>query len=56
MAGDEIDAGTPRRLFDNDAYSWTGYDVTPDGRRIVITEALRPNPRDEIRIILDWSP
>jgi hypothetical protein len=51
--------GKPRQLFKGRfgcTGSPTAYDVSPDGSRFLMTEALDPpsQPVTQLRIVLDW--
>ena len=47
--------GKPRRLFENDV-RWKHYDVTPDGKRFVVADAMPPPPAPtELQLVLNWA-
>jgi serine/threonine-protein kinase len=50
--------GKPRRLFDRPYYRsssfWPNYDVTPDGRRLLMIKGGAPGDSRRINVVLNW--
>src|SRR5579863_179558 len=51
--GSELSPGRPVLLFEDKA-AWTGYDVAPDGRLVVVRDASDKAPATQINVVLNW--
>jgi serine/threonine protein kinase/Tol biopolymer transport system component len=51
--GGELSPGKPVLLFEDKA-AWTGYDVAPDGRLVVVRDATDNAAGTQINVVLHW--
>jgi len=51
--GGELSPGKPILLFEDKA-AWTGYDVAPDGRLVVVRDATDNAAGTQINVVLHW--
>ena len=57
-AGPPISVGTPRRVFEkpynrSDGF-WPNYDVTPDGRRLLMVRSTSRDTPSRVNVVLNW--
>ena len=53
-----MSAGKPRRLLEkryqrSEAF-WPNYDVTPDGKRLLMIKPAEQSPPTQINVVLTW--